>query len=62
MGIVSIGEVVGSVQGGPSEQERPASDEAGAQQQGAVPHVSPPEGVERELRVRAWRRTRLQAD
>lgn len=62
MGIVSIGEVVGSVQGGPSEQERPASDEARTQQEGAAPNVSHPDGVERELRVRAWRRTRLHAD
>ncbi|MFY0566335.1 hypothetical protein ACN28E_21200 [Archangium lansingense] len=62
MGIVSIGEVVGSVQGGPSEQEQSPSEEARAQQQGAAPNVPPPDDLERELRVRAWRRTRLHAD
>ncbi|HYO70668.1 MAG TPA: hypothetical protein VEU33_31775 [Archangium sp.] len=61
MGIVSIGEVVGSVNGGPSEHE-PSQQEARAQEESTVPHVSRPEDVERELRVRAWRRTRLHAD
>jgi hypothetical protein len=62
MGIVSIGEVVGSVRGGPSEQEQPPAEDVRAQQEGAVPGVPHPDELERVLRARARRQTRLQAD
>ncbi|WP_257446345.1 hypothetical protein [Archangium lipolyticum] len=62
MGIVSIGEVVGSVAGGPSEPEPSPADETGAEGAQATPDASHADAVERELRVRAWRRTRLAAD
>lgn len=62
MGIVSIGEVVGVVQAEPSsEQEQPQAEEARAEEH-AAPLAQRAEELERELRVRAWRQTRLQAD
>jgi hypothetical protein len=61
MGIVSIGEVVGTVQAGPSESG-PSQQEARAEQERSAPRVPSAEDLERELRARAWRQTRLQAD
>ena len=61
MGIVSIGEVVGSVQDAPGQPEQRPAEEAASEQQ-AASRPSRAEDVERELRVRAWRRTRLHAD
>ncbi|QRN93100.1 hypothetical protein JRI60_28270 [Archangium violaceum] len=62
MGIVSIGEVVGSVAGGPSEPELTPDDETRAEGANATPDASQADAVQRELRVRAWRQTRLHAD
>ncbi|MCP3100752.1 hypothetical protein LZ198_17930 [Myxococcus sp. K15C18031901] len=63
MGIVSIGEVVGSVSDGPSAQQSPEAGPAQpAQPGGAAPGPEQAEAVERQLRTKAWRRTRLAAD
>lgn len=60
MGIVSIGEVVGSVTAGASEPERTREDRA--TKANALSVLPSPETLERALRVQAWRRTRLHAD
>lgn len=62
MGIVSIGEVVGSVQGAPGQPEQPSTEQAPTEQQSATSRPPHAEDVQRELRMRAWRRTRLHAD
>lgn len=62
MGIVSIGEVVGSVSGGPSEQEAPTPAQAQPQGQEAGPGPEQTEALERKLRAKSWRKTRLAAD
>lgn len=62
MGIVSIGEVVGEVQAGPSEPAQASSEGAPGAQEHATLMTPQAEELERELRVRAWRQTRLQAD
>jgi hypothetical protein len=62
MGIVSIGEVVGSVQGAPGQPEPLSTEQAPTEQQAATPRPTHAEDVQRELRMRAWRRTRLHAD
>lgn len=62
MGIVSIGEVVGSVSGGPSEQEAPTQAQAQPQGQQGGPGPEQAEALERLLRAKAWRKTRLSAD
>jgi len=62
MGIVSIGEVVGSVSDGPSS---PPPSEAGAGHPSQPAGASIPdqaEALERQLRTKVWRRTRLTAD
>jgi hypothetical protein len=60
--IVSIGEVVGSVQGEPSAQEQQRAEQARQEEQGARPLSSQMDELERELRAKARRRARLQAD
>ncbi len=62
MSIVSIGEVVGNVQGAPSEQEQLRAQETGQEEQGAPSPAARAEDLERELRAKARRRARLQAD
>jgi hypothetical protein len=62
MGIVSIGEVVGSVQDAPGQLEQLQAEEVAAEQRAAASRPSHAEDVERELRVKAWRRSRLHAD
>ncbi|PTL85213.1 hypothetical protein [Vitiosangium sp. GDMCC 1.1324] len=62
MAIVSIGEVVGSVQGAPGQPERPSTEQVPTEQQAAESRPTHAEDVQRELRMRAWRRTRLHAD
>ncbi len=62
MGIVSIGEVVGSVSGGPSEPGAPTATQSQPQEQGAAPSSEQTEALERQLRSRAWRQARLAAD
>ena len=62
MGIVSIGEVVGTVQGAPGQPEQLSTEQAPTEQQAATSRPFRAEDVERELRVRTWRRTRLHAD
>lgn len=62
MGIVSIGEVIGSVQGAPGQPEQHPPEQASTEQQAATPRPVLSEDVQRELRMRAWRRTRLHAD
>ena len=62
MGILSIGEVVGIVSGGALEPEPPPQKEAPAEQAHAMPPARAAEQLARELRMMAWRQTRLQAD
>lgn len=62
MGIVSIGEVVGTVQGGPSAPAAPSAEQPGAGAAAATPGAPSADDVERELRLRTRRRTRLHAD
>ncbi|NTX06651.1 hypothetical protein HUA74_42075 [Myxococcus sp. CA051A] len=62
MGIVSIGEVVGSVSDSPSAQQPPEAGTAQATPPGGAPGPEHAEALERQLRTRAWRRTRLTAD
>ncbi len=63
MGIVSIGEVVGSVSDGPSARRSPEAGTAQpAQSGGGAPGPEQAEALERLLRTKAWRRTRLAAD
>jgi hypothetical protein len=61
MSIVSIGEVVGEVKGGPSESG-PFPLEQVRPEEESRPDEAQLEQLERELKARAWRRTRLHAD
>lgn len=62
MSIVSIGEVIGNVQGGPSEPEPLRAADTGKEEQAAASLSSQLEAMEREHRAKARREARLRAD
>jgi hypothetical protein len=62
MGIVSIGEVVGTVLGGASVPAAPAAEQPGAGAAAVTQGTPSADDLERELRLRTRRRTRLHAD
>ncbi|MCE9670514.1 hypothetical protein LY474_22170 [Myxococcus stipitatus] len=62
MGIVSIGEVVGSVSDGPSAQPPSEAGAGQSPQPGGASIPEQAEALERQLRAKVWRRTRLTAD
>jgi hypothetical protein len=62
MGIVSIGEVVGTVQGDPAAAQQAPAEATRTDQESTTPLAVRAEELARELRRRAWRQTRLKAD